>query len=93
MPISTPLPYSMYQQQGSVATACMAPATITLVEAAEQLGKPLNELNIINCHLGNGGGLRHQEWAIRGYLMGMTPLEGLVMGTRCGDIDPAIIFF
>ncbi|GLO60369.1 acetate kinase 1 [Vibrio sp. MACH09] len=62
-------------------------------EAAERLGKPENELNIINCHLGNGASV----CAIKNgqsvdTSMGLTPLEGLVMGTRCGDIDPAIIF-
>src|SRR5574344_609519 len=63
------------------------------LKAAELLGKPHDTLNIINCHLGNGGSV----CAIKNgrsvdTSMGMTPLEGLVMGTRCGDIDPAIIF-
>ena len=63
------------------------------LQDAEILGKPLNELNIINCHLGNGGSV----CAIKNgqsvdTSMGLTPLEGLVMGTRCGDLDPAIIF-
>ena len=63
------------------------------LQAAETLGKPVEELNIINCHLGNGGSV----CAIKNgksvdTSMGMTPLEGLVMGTRSGDIDPAIIF-
>ena len=54
---------------------------------------PVEELNIITCHLGNGGSVS----AIRNgkcvdTSMGLTPLEGLVMGTRSGDIDPAIIF-
>jgi acetate kinase len=64
------------------------------LEAAKILDKPVEELNIINCHLGNGGSV----CAIKNgksvdTSMGMTPLEGLVMGTRCGDIDPAIIFY
>jgi len=64
------------------------------MKAAELLGKPLSETNIITCHLGNGGSIT----AVRGgksvdTSMGFTPLEGLVMGTRCGDIDPAITFF
>jgi acetate kinase len=59
--------------------------------AAAMLDKPLAELNLITLHLGNGASVA----AIRGGVsvdtsMGMTPLEGLVMGTRCGDIDPAI---
>lgn len=62
-------------------------------KAAEQLNIPIDELNIISCHLGNGASV----CAIKGgksvdTSMGLTPLEGLVMGTRCGDIDPAIIF-
>jgi acetate kinase len=60
--------------------------------AAALLGKPLSEVNLITCHLGNGCSMA----AIRAgrsvdTTMGLTPLEGLVMGTRCGDIDPAII--
>lgn len=63
-------------------------------KAAEILDKPLDSLNIISCHLGNGASIT----AIRGgksvdTSMGLTPLEGLVMGTRCGDIDPAVIFY
>lgn len=59
--------------------------------AAEVLGRPLADLNLITLHLGNGA----SACAIRGgrsvdTSMGMTPLEGLVMGTRCGDVDPAI---
>ncbi|MFS7195886.1 acetate kinase [Rahnella inusitata] len=62
-------------------------------EAAKMLNKPVEEVNLITCHLGNGGSVS----AIRNgkcvdTSMGLTPLEGLVMGTRCGDIDPAIIF-
>ncbi|XOD70348.1 MAG: acetate kinase [Sodalis sp. (in: enterobacteria)] len=62
-------------------------------EAAKMLNKPLKRLNLITCHLGNGSSVA----AIRNgqcvdTSMGMTPLEGLVMGTRSGDIDPAIIF-
>lgn len=59
--------------------------------AAEVLGRPLAELNLITLHLGNGASacaLRCGESVDTS--MGMTPLEGLVMGARCGDIDPAI---
>jgi len=63
-------------------------------ETAERMGKPQDELNIINCHLGNGASV----CAIKGgksvdTSMGLTPLEGLVMGTRSGDIDPAVVFY
>ena len=61
--------------------------------AAEILGRPLTSLKLISCHLGNGCSITAIE---RGKSvdtsMGFTPLEGLMMGTRCGDIDPAIIF-
>ena len=59
--------------------------------AAEWLGRPLSELKLISLHLGNGASV----CAIRGgqsidTSMGFTPLEGLVMGSRCGDLDPAL---
>lgn len=62
--------------------------------AASVLGKDIKDLKIITCHLGNGGSVA----AINGgkcmdTSMGFTPLEGLVMGTRCGDIDPAVVSF
>jgi acetate kinase len=62
--------------------------------AAQHLGKPIDALNLITLHLGNGASAA----AIQGgrcvdTSMGMTPLEGLVMGTRCGDIDPALVFY
>ncbi len=61
------------------------------LRAAEYLGKDIASLKIISCHLGNGASIT----AIDGgksvdTSMGLTPLEGLMMGTRCGDIDPAI---
>jgi acetate kinase len=61
--------------------------------AARVLGRPLAETNVITCHLGNGCSVA----AVAGgksvdTSMGLTPLEGLVMGTRCGDIDPALVF-
>ncbi|MFQ5642689.1 MAG: acetate/propionate family kinase [Thiogranum sp.] len=63
-------------------------------QAAAMLGKPLASLNLITLHLGNGASAA----AIAGgnsvdTSMGMTPLEGLIMGTRCGDMDPAILFY
>jgi acetate kinase len=63
-------------------------------EAAGFLGVPPAELKMITCHLGNGCSIT----AVDGgrsvdTSMGFTPLEGVIMGTRCGDIDPAIIFY
>ncbi|MDD5729586.1 MAG: acetate kinase [Candidatus Omnitrophica bacterium] len=63
-------------------------------EAAHILKRPLNKLKIITCHLGNGCSITAVN---RGRScdtsMGFTPLEGLIMGTRCGDIDPALVTY
>ena len=63
-------------------------------KAAEKLGKDVKDLRIITCHLGNGASVA----AIKGGIsvdtsMGLTPLEGLMMGTRGGDMDPALPLF
>jgi acetate kinase len=62
--------------------------------AAEILGRDINSLKLITCHLGNGSSLT----AIKNgrsidTTMGFTPLEGLMMGTRCGSIDPQILIY
>ncbi len=63
-------------------------------QAAQQLGKPLSSLNLITLHLGNGASAAAiSQGRSVDTSMGMTPLEGLIMGTRCGDIDPAIHFY
>jgi len=60
--------------------------------AAEMLGKDLKDLKIITAHLGNGASITAIEGGISvDTSMGFTPLEGLLMGTRSGDLDPAII--
>ena len=61
-------------------------------EAAKLLKKPLNKVNLVTCHMGNGSSLA----AVKGgqcvdTTMGLTPLAGMVMGTRCGDIDAAAV--
>ncbi|MBU5668948.1 acetate kinase [Peptoniphilus sp. MSJ-1] len=62
--------------------------------AAEMLGKDVNEVNLITCHLGNGSSICAVENGKSiDTSMGFTPLEGLAMGTRCGDLDPAILPF
>lgn len=62
--------------------------------AAEILGKDRKELRIIVCHLGNGASVSAVKYGESvDTSMGLTPLEGLIMGTRSGDIDPAIIGF
>lgn len=62
--------------------------------AAAMLGKAPEDVNVVTCHLGNGSSIA----AVKGgrcldTTMGVTPLEGMMMGTRCGNIDPAIIPF
>ena len=89
------LPYALYEEQkvrryGFHGTSHSYVAR----QAALYLDRPIEALNIITLHLGNGASAA----AIRGgqcidTSMGMTPLEGLVMGTRCGDLDPAILFY
>lgn len=62
--------------------------------AAEILGKKREDLRIIVCHLGNGASVTAVKYGKSiDTTMGLTPLEGLIMGTRSGDIDPAIITF
>ena len=88
------LPYSLYKEHGVRRYGAHGTSHFYVTqEAAKILNKPVEELNIITCHLGNGGSVS----AIRNgkcvdTSMGLTPLEGLVMGGRTGDIDPAVVF-
>ena len=88
------LPYEWYKEYGIRRYGFHGTSHQYVAErAAEMLGKPLEQLNLITAHLGNGCSIT----AIRGgqsveTSMGLTPAEGLVMGTRGGDIDPGIIF-
>ncbi|MFZ7121167.1 MAG: acetate kinase [Eubacteriaceae bacterium] len=90
-----PLPYEYYQKYkvrkyGFHGTS----HKYVSQRVAKILNKPLEKLKIITCHLGNGASLT----AIKNgksidTTMGFTPLEGLAMGTRCGNIDPSIVTF
>ncbi len=88
------LPYEWYEQYGIRRYGFHGTShQYVAASAAEMLGRPLNELNLITAHLGNGCSIT----AIRrgksvDHSMGLTPAEGLVMGTRGGDMDPAIVF-
>jgi acetate kinase len=63
------------------------------IEAAKMIGKKLEDLKIISCHLGNGASIAAIKYGKSiDTSMGYTPLEGIMMGTRSGSIDPAIIF-
>ncbi len=62
--------------------------------AAELLGKPVDHLKIVTCHLGNGSSVTAVK---NGHSidtsMGFSPLPGVIMGTRCGDVDPTLLFY
>ena len=62
--------------------------------AAELMGKKPEELNMITCHLGNGASISAIEGGkVVNTSMGLTPLGGIMMGTRSGDIDPTVVFY
>ncbi len=62
------------------------------MRAAAMLGRPAEELKIVTCHLGNGSSISAVDGGrCLDTTMGLTPLEGIIMGTRCGSIDPAIV--
>ncbi|AGJ61240.1 Acetate kinase [Candidatus Moranella endobia PCVAL] len=88
------LPYYLYQEHAIRRYGAHGTSHFYVSrEAAKMLNKSVDQLNVITCHLGNGSSVS----AIRNgqcvdTSMGLTPLEGLVMGTRSGDLDPAIIF-
>lgn len=89
------LPYKYYEKYGIRKYGFHGTShKYVAYRAAAMLGRPLEELKVITCHLGNGASIT----AIQGgrsidTSMGFTPLEGLTMGTRCGDLDPAIVTF
>ena len=88
------LPYQLYREHHIRRYGMHGTSHYFIAEqAAKLLDKPLSELNIISCHLGNGASVcAINKGQSVDTSMGLTPLEGLVMGTRSGDLDPAIIF-
>ncbi len=89
------LPYEMYEKYRVRKYGFHGTSHAYITQrAAEMLGKPVSELNIVTCHLGNGCSMAAvKNGKSVDTTMGFTPLAGLVMGTRSGDIDPAIIPF
>jgi len=89
------LPYSLYKEHGVRRYGAHGTSHYFVSrEVAEYVGKPADQVNAIICHLGNGGSVSVvRSGKCIDTSMGLTPLEGLVMGTRCGDIDPAIVFY
>jgi propionate kinase len=89
------LPYDFYEQDGVRRYGFHGTSHKYVSErCAQVMERPLNELRLITCHLGNGSSLcaiRHGQSINTS--MGFTPLAGVMMGTRCGDIDPSILPF
>ncbi len=89
------LPYEYYEKHSVRRYGFHGTSHRYVVErAAKLMNKDLKDLKLISCHLGNGASVAAVDGGkVVDTSMGFTPLEGLVMGTRCGDIDPAIITF
>jgi len=87
------LPYELYEKHGIRRYGFHGTSyRYVLGQTAKILGKPVDQVNMIACHIGNGASMcAIKRGKCIDNTMGLTPLEGLVMGTRCGDIDPAII--
>jgi acetate kinase len=87
------LPYSLYKEDHVRRYGMHGTSHLFVTqEAAKALNKPVSDTNIISAHLGNGASVSAiKNGKCVDTSMGMTPLAGLVMGTRCGDIDPSII--
>lgn len=89
------IPYELYEKHGIRRYGFHGTSHKYVVhKAAEILGEPIERLRMITCHLGNGCSITAvKNGKSIDTSMGFTPLEGLVMGTRSGDIDPSIVFY
>jgi len=89
------LPYEVYEKYGVRKYGFHGTSHKYVAErAAKILGRPLNELKLISCHLGNGASVCAVKYGKSvDTSMGFTPLAGLAMGTRSGTIDPAVISY
>ncbi len=87
------IPYELYQKHGIRKYGFHGTSHHYVAQATANFLKiPLDELKLITCHLGNGCSMAAiNKGKVLDTSMGMTPLEGLVMGTRCGDLDPAVV--
>lgn len=86
------VPYELYEKHGVRRYGFHGTShQYVAKQAARQLGKAMDTSNFITCHLGNGSSMAAiQHGKCIDTTMGLTPLEGLVMGTRSGDVDPAL---
>lgn len=90
-----PLPYEYYEKYSVRKYGAHGTSHRYIAErAADMLGEPLTDLRLITCHLGNGCSISAIDHGCPiDTSMGFTPLDGLMMGTRCGSIDPAIVTY
>ena len=90
-----PLPYELYEKEGIRKYGFHGTShKFVSSECAKAIGKDIKDLKIITCHLGNGASLAAiKDGHCIDTSMGFTPLEGIAMGTRCGNIDPAIVTY
>ena len=89
------LPYEFYEKYGIRRYGMHGTShRYVSAEMAKLLGKPVEETKIVTCHIGNGSSISAVKGGkVMDTSMGFTPLAGVEMGTRCGDIDPAIVPF
>jgi acetate kinase len=87
------LPYELYTRHGIRRYGFHGTShRFVAIHTARLLGKPLEDARIVTCHLGNGCSMAAVDCGHSvDTSMGFTPLEGLLMGTRCGDLDPAVL--
>jgi acetate kinase len=90
-----PLPYEAYEKYAIRKYGFHGTSHKFVTQrAAEILGRPVEELKLISCHLGNGASICAVKYGkCIDTSMGLTPLDGLEMGTRCGTLDPAAVTF
>ena len=89
------VPYEMYEKYGIRRYGFHGTSHKFVAEkAAKMIGKDWNDLKIISCHLGSGASIAAIDHGKSfDTTMGMTALEGLIMGSRCGDVDPGVILY
>ncbi|WP_317310113.1 acetate kinase [Clostridium thermobutyricum] len=89
------IPYEMYEKHGVRKYGFHGTShRYVSSEVAKTMGKDIKDLKIITCHLGNGGSLAAiKNGECIDTSMGFTPLDGVVMGTRSGSIDPAVVLY
>ena len=89
------LPYEMYEKYGIRRYGFHGTSHKFVAEkAAKMIGKDWHDLKIISCHLGSGASIAAIDHGKSfDTTMGMTALEGLIMGSRCGDVDPGVILY